>query len=247
MKSRFIAFFTHIALSSAVAILAIFMVFFVWYPSPLADAFGVTQLFIMLLSIDVIIGPILTFIVYQPLKKSLVFDLSVIALLQIIALTYGMSSIFQGRPAFVVFSADRFEVVRFVDINEESRETARAEGNISANPSWLSPQWIAAIPSKNIERRNEILFSSLQGGADLAQLPELYVPLAEVKNKMLSKAKTLHELKTRDNTSDINAKLQDYTDTVKWLPLQTKTKDIIVLIDAQSAEIIKIVDINPYL
>ncbi len=65
----------------------------------------------MILAIDVIIAAYLGLSVYKEGKKTLKFDLSVIILIQIAALCYGVFSIEQGRPAWLVFNVDRFELV----------------------------------------------------------------------------------------------------------------------------------------
>ena len=88
------------------------LVFFVWYPLPLAKAVGVTHIFLMMLTIDVIIGPLLSLLVYKEGKKSLKFDLMVIIIIQLSALCYGIYSIEQGRPAWLVYNVDRIELVR---------------------------------------------------------------------------------------------------------------------------------------
>ncbi len=71
MPKRIKFFLNHISISIFLALVAIVMVFFIWYPSPLATAVGVTHIFLMLLAIDVIIGPVLGFIVYKEGKKHL--------------------------------------------------------------------------------------------------------------------------------------------------------------------------------
>ena len=101
-------FLSHLSISFLIALLVIGVVFIVWYPSPLATAVGVTHIFLMLLAIDVVIGPILGLLVYKEGKKSLKFDLTVIILLQLSALFYGIYSIEQGRPVWIAFNVDRF-------------------------------------------------------------------------------------------------------------------------------------------
>ena len=74
-------FLGHLGLSLSLALIILMWVFFCWYPSPLAKAVGVTHIFLMMLAIDVIVGPVLGFIVYKEGKKTLKFDLSVIILI----------------------------------------------------------------------------------------------------------------------------------------------------------------------
>ena len=52
----------------------------------------------MLLAIDVIVGPLLSLLVYKEGKKTLKMDLSIIVLVQILAMSYGVYVIAQSRP-----------------------------------------------------------------------------------------------------------------------------------------------------
>ncbi len=243
MKNRFYAFLTHLLLSGLVAIITIIMVFFIWYPRPLDEAVGVTEIFFLLLAVDIITGPVMTFVVYQRGKVGLKFDLAVIVILQLAALGYGMSTVFAGRPAFIVFNQDRFDIVRLIDIDAASAKTAELAGNETAKVSWFRPRWIAAVAPLDRQRAEDILFSAVGGGADWPQLPELYVPLEQVKAQMLKKTRPLAELRPLDKQ---NALVDGQDNHIKWLPLRGKSKDMVVLIDSNSAEIIKVVDINPW-
>ena len=78
MSKRIKFFLGHLAISLLIALIAIAIVFFVWYPAPLAQAVGVTSIFLMLLAIDVIVGPLFTLLVYKQGKKTLKSDLTVI-------------------------------------------------------------------------------------------------------------------------------------------------------------------------
>jgi hypothetical protein len=243
MKNRFYAFLTHLLLSGLVAVITIIMVFFIWYPRPLDEATGVTQIFLLLLAVDIVTGPIMTFVVYQRGKPGLKSDLSIIVLLQVAALIYGMSTVFAGRPAFIVFNQDRFDMVRIVEIDAASAKTAELAGNQTAKVSWFCPRWIAAVAPADAKRAEAILFSAISGGADWPQLPELYVPLDQVKQQMLNKAQPLQTLRRLDK-KNVLVNAQD--SHVKWLPLRGKAKDMAVLIDSESAEIIQVVNINPW-
>lgn len=248
LKDRFYAFLIHLGISAVIAAISMIVVFFIWYPAPLQTAVGVTQIFLILLAVDVTIGPLLTFVVFKKGKPSLKFDLAVIALLQMAALGYGMNTVFAGRPAFVVFAADRFEVSRAYELDPASIKTAEKEKNESAKISWLQPKWVGALPSKDHDRRNKIMFDSVQGGNDWPQLPELFVPLSEVKQPILERSKPLEALrKIHGNDADAQEKLAGLNDSeVKWLPLVSNAKNMTVIVDANSAEVLKILDINPW-
>ena len=85
MSKRLKFFLGHLSISMLIALCVVGVVFFIWYPSPLSKAVGVTHIFLMLLVIDVILGPLLGLLVYKEGKKTLKFDLSVIIVIQIAA------------------------------------------------------------------------------------------------------------------------------------------------------------------
>src|SRR5690554_666080 len=165
MRARLHAFAIHFAISALIALAVIGLVFFIWYPAPLHTAVGVTQIFLILLAVDVVLGPLLTLLVYKVGKKTLVMDLTVIALLQLSALGYGLWTVAEGRPAWLVFSVDRFELVRINDIDERKLDEA---ANAFKTPSWFGPQWVAAQNPTNTDARNTLMFEALMGGMDVS-------------------------------------------------------------------------------
>lgn len=242
MSARIKAFLIHSLISISIAFLIIGLVFFIWYPAPLAKAVGVTQIFLMLLVIDVILGPLLTLLVFKHGKKTLLFDLSVIVLLQISALTYGLWAISQGRPAWLVFNVDRFDVVRVNDIDNRSIEKAKEEYKV---PSWFYPKWVAATAPKNIDENNQVTFEAIFTGVDIAQRPNLYLPLETQKKKIKNKTFALNILYEFNDKKEVTHILTGYSNAVGFLPLKAINMDMTVLVDAQG-EVVKIVDLRPW-
>ena len=106
----------HLGISVIVALVSVASMILVWYPPPLFQLLGGFELLLLIVGVDVTLGPLLTFVVFKSGKKGLKFDLSVIAFLQLSALTYGASVVFVARPGYIVFVKDRFEMVRVADI-----------------------------------------------------------------------------------------------------------------------------------
>lgn len=71
MSKRLKFFLSHLLISFLITLFVVELVFFIWYPSPLAIAVGVTHIFLMLLAIDMILGPLLGLLVYKEDKKRL--------------------------------------------------------------------------------------------------------------------------------------------------------------------------------
>ncbi|MGF2637651.1 TfpX/TfpZ family type IV pilin accessory protein [Acinetobacter johnsonii] len=243
MSKRLKFFLGHLSISFLVALLVIGLVFFVWYPSPLATAVGVTHIFLMLLAIDVVIGPILGVLVYKEGKKSLKFDLSVIILLQISALLYGIYSIEQGRPAWLVYYADRFELVRKNDLLLENIDQAKKQFQ---QVSWAKPQFVAIKTITNTQQHQDDIFTEVMGGVSLAQKPERYVDFVQAKSHLQQRAKTLRELNQYNDAQQVDRILSKYPQATGFFPLKANTVDMTVLINKDKGEVIKIVDLRPW-
>lgn len=243
MSKRLKFSLSHLLLSFLIALFVIGLVFFIWYPSPLATAVGVTHIFLMLLVIDVILGPLLGLLVYKEGKKTLKFDLSVIILIQITALCYGVFSIEQGRPVWLVYNVDRFELVRKNELVDTNIQQAKPQFQ---KPSWFKPQYVATEFAKDIQQRNDEMFAEVLGGISIAQRPERYVELTQAKNQIQQRALPLVELQQYNPKADVEKTLAKYPKANAWLPLKANAIDMVVLVNKESASIIKIVDLRPW-
>ncbi|WP_130803660.1 TfpX/TfpZ family type IV pilin accessory protein [Acinetobacter ihumii] len=240
-KQKF--FLGHLGLSLSFALIILVWVFFCWYPSPLAKAVGVTHIFLMMLAIDVIVGPLLGFIVYKEGKKSLKFDLAVIIFIQFAALCYGVYIIGQGRPVWIVYNVDRFELVRNNEIIDQNIQQAKPEYR---HPSWFKPQYVATQLASDIKTRNDDMFVEALGGISLAQKPERYVAFSEVKQQIQQRAQNLNVLNQFNDKQDVEKILKQYPEADGWVPLKASAVDMAVLLNKQKGQVVKIVDLRPW-
>lgn len=243
MQPRLKAFLLHLMISALIALVVMCLVFFIWYPSPLHAAAGVTGIFLMLLAIDVILGPALTLLVFKPGKKTLVLDLVVIACLQLCALFYGVYSVAEGRPAWLVFATDRFELVRNNDIDPRQLDKALPHYR---KPSWLGPQWVVAVTPEDTDHKNEIMFEAVFAGVDLAQRPNLYQPLAQHTGTIRPRILEPALLEQFNTAGRVQQALQAHPAADGWLPLRALGQDMVVLMQQDSIAVIAIVDLRPW-
>ena len=243
MSKRIKFFLSHLSISFLIALFVMGLVFLVWYPAPLAKAVGVTHIFLMMLIIDVIVGPLLGLLVYKKGKKNLKFDLSVIIVIQIAALCYGIYSIEQGRPAWLVYNVERFELVRKNEIIQNGLKQAQPEFQ---QVSWLKPQYVAVEYSKDIKQRNDDLFAEALGGISIAQKPERYVDFTQAKKQIKQRAQKLDLLQQYNHKSKVNKILAKYPQATAFVPLKANAVDMTVLINKEKGEVIKIVDLRPW-
>lgn len=243
MPIRLKMFSLHLGLSAVIAILALLLVFKLWYPAPLHAAVGVTHIFLMLLLVDVALGPLLTLLVYRVGKKTLLFDLAVIAVLQLSALGYGLWAVAEGRPAWLVFNVDRFDLVRVLDIDSRKLDEALAEYRY---PSWLGPRWVAAVQPNDSDARSDLMFEAVLGGSDLPQRADLYRSLGESHEALQARMHALPELQRFNSMEQVQAMTRAWPEADAWLPLMADTP-MVVLLRKESAEVLAVVDLRPWL
>jgi len=182
------AFLTHLSISATVVGIALAIVFYVWYPAPYFQVAGAWNVVRILITVDLIVGPLLTLILYKPGKPGLLFDLCVIALVQISALVYGLTVIFSERPYFVVFAIDRFEVLARKDIDESEITDQRLR-----QKNWNQPIYVVAEMPESFEEQQQLIDDVMQGKPDIERRPEFWSPFAENADQVLAKATPLTE------------------------------------------------------
>lgn len=243
----------HLAVSVAVALMSVGLVYGVWYPTPLSNALEVGPIFIMMLGIDIVLGPLLTLIVYKPLKKTLKFDLTVIACIQLAALLYGLNTVASGRPAYMVFTKDRFDLVL-------AYEVAKIAGD-SKNPTldmqnaWTQPLFgyktlATAIPTDvaSYPLLNLLTGSALGGGPDIPHVLDLHIPYAKALPLLQQKGRPLNTLNSTDALMQARytALQTKYPKESLVLPLKIKYTVYTVIVQPSTGAILGIEPFNMF-
>ena len=173
-KGRLVAAGLHLLASVGVAAIAAVLVFTVWYPAPFHLIAGGTSLFLILVSVDVVLGPALTLVAASPGKSRREFrrDVAVIVALQLAGFCYGAYTIALARPVYESFEVDRFRVVTAADI--EAAELEKAPPGLRALP-WFGPELVAAVVPADPDDRLKSIQLGL-AGIDLSMVPSNWRP-----------------------------------------------------------------------
>ena len=178
MKFRFKALGLHL-LASATALMLIFgALYFGWYRWPGWYLAGVSQVVFVMAGVDVVVGPLFTFIVARASKprRVLARDIAVIVAIQLCALAYGTMSIWSGRPLYYAFSVNVLQVVQAYDISPDESDLARRQ-NAALAPHWYSlPHWIWAPLPQDPGESGRIVASAVVGGDDVTSMPRYFKP-----------------------------------------------------------------------
>ncbi|MEJ1128956.1 TfpX/TfpZ family type IV pilin accessory protein [Variovorax sp. CCNWLW225] len=243
MISKLRASLVHLCGSILLALFAVGLVYLLWYPPPMASALGVSGIFLIVLAVDVIVGPILTFIVYKVGKKTLRLDLTVIIALQLSAFCYGLGTIAIARPAWLVFNVDRFDVAQAHELDTRFAVETRPEFR---QPPWTGPRWVASRRPSDPKRHNQLVMESAIGGPDLPQRPDLYLPLVDEVGSIKNKAHPLNELAQFNHKIEIDTILAKWPEANAWLPMMAKARPMTVLLNKNSGKIVAVVDLRPW-
>jgi len=233
----------HLSASFVMALLGLALVYRLWYPSPLHLAVGVNGVFLLMLAVDVVMGPLLTFVVYKKGKRTLLMDLSIIVALQLAAFAYGLWTIAEARPAWLVFNADRVDLVQAHEVDTRHRQEVKPEFRTAP---WTGPEWVASVNPEDIQKRNDLVLESAMGGPDLPQRIDLYVPLASQRDALRSKALPLEQLTKFNTAEQVTAELKIWPEADAWLPLMARVQPMVVLLRRESGEPVAVVNLHPW-
>lgn len=245
-REKFRAMSLHFLVTLAMAAAAAAMIFFVWYPDPFQALLGGTKLFLLISVCDLVLGPLTSLIVYnsQKTRRALLFDYTIIGVVQLVAFVYGVISIAGSRPAYVAFVFDRFEVVTARQL--EDAELQAAKDPYRTRPFW-GPVLVGTQRPSDTKSQNEVMFASL-AGKDLQMFPRYYIPYEAAKEQIKSKAKPLaalykHHPEARQMVAD--AKLPLPESELRWVPILGKTFWT-VLLDANGGPPLAYLPLDPY-
>jgi hypothetical protein len=196
MKFRLTALGLHLLASSIVLTLIFGALYLGWYRWPgwyLAD---VSQVVLVMVGADVVLGPLLTFVVAGPSKprRALTRDIGMIVAIQLFALAYGTMSIWNGRPLYYAFSENVLQAVQAYDIDPGELTLARQQKAEFA-PNWYSlPRWIWAPLPQDAHERERIVASAIAGGDDVISMPRLFRPWNQGLSALRTQLKKVDEV-----------------------------------------------------
>lgn len=248
--TRLKAFSIHLTISAAIAVSVIALMLLLWYAPPFFSALEGSHVLLILIGVDVTLGPLFTLIIFNPLKsrKALTFDLSAIAILQTAALIYGMSVVYQARPVFVVYSKGSFDLVTANMLSKE--DIAKARYPRYRSLPLTGPVFVYTEMPTDLKERNEVVTGAFTG-KDLPQFPQYYLPYDEHSSTAARAAKPLAELeklnpgRRAEIEKLVRASGRAEAD-IGYLPLRAKYRDQAVLVGKSDGKILAQMDVQPW-
>lgn len=236
-------FLSHLLISLLVAGVSLFLIFKIWYPAPLHVALGVGGLTIMMLAIDVVLGPLLTLVLAKEGKKGLKMDLIVIGIVQLSALLYGLYTVDKGRPVAIAFDINRFELVqKHMIIGDDKKALLKQyiESQGRAIPV------VAVRPAKDESELAKRMENELELGIMASADPELYETLDKNFEVIVQSSKPIADLLKFNDKSLAENIMTQYPQADRFLPLFSSAETKTVLIDTKNKAFVAVVEANPW-
>lgn len=242
--SRWQASGLHLAISVGVAALVVAAMLLLWFPAPYFEAMGGSGLLYLIVGIDVVLGPLITLIIFDTKKKSLKLDLACVVFVQVVALAYGVSTMFLARPVYTVFNRDRFDVVVSADI--DAAEHAKVTNPLFKFVPITGPKFAALVSPNDKRELERVIFS----GTDLRAMTQHYVAydlqasLAGAESKTVSKLKSVNPASAVEVERFLSTKGIE-EGKVGYLPVYTRNKDMTMIVMRDTGAIVGMVPVAP--
>lgn len=161
----------HGLVTALVAALSAVLVFYYWYPSGLAAHMGGSNLYLLVVAVELSLGPLISLVIFNPGKsfRHLRRDYCIVALIQFSALAYGLHSTFVSRPVYQVFVIDQLLMISAIELDEE--DVSEASSDFDHLP-WRVKRVCVEQPA-DPEEKSDLIFSAL-AGKDVEFFPKYY-------------------------------------------------------------------------
>lgn len=239
--SRWKASGIHLLISFLViGLIAAYIIHF-WYPLALMSMAKADRLLLLIGGIDLVVGPLLTLIVYKTNKPSLKFDLSVIALFQLAFLCYGLNTIYQSRPVFLIAVRDQIEMVFANEIDKKN--LAKALLPEAKSLGFTKPKLMAAFQPSDPQLRDKIMWDAIAGGNDIQALPQYYASFDKIKVELLSNARKINQSNetTKENAAYLLQAANAHhkkPEEIRYVIIRSRRGLAAMLLDAKTGDVI---------
>jgi hypothetical protein len=248
-RERIVAATIHFFVTLLVAAMAASLIFFVWFPGALATMVGGARLFFLVVTTDLVLGPLISLVIYSSAKSrgKLIFDYIVIGVLQLAAVVYGLSIVAQSRPVFVAFDGDRLEIVTAIEIDAADLKAGTQSRYRSL--SWTGYRLVSVQRPTDPKEQQAILFQSI-AGKEAYLMPKYYGEYDAARPQILSRLRPLDTLLKGSGAAEpalrksIRQTGRD-EQSIKWLLLHHRFGFAIALLDAATGAPVKFIAIDP--
>ncbi len=235
--TRYLASFYHLLISLAIFVFLAYLVLFVWYPDFFYDIDGGWEGMRIIIAVDLVIGPLLTLIVFKAGKPGLKFDLTAIGLFQAMCLAAGTYIVYSERPLALVYY-DGY----FYSANNETYE----RNGLQPPEGLKHPAFVYAQLPEDPIARADLLASYYRNETPAWSIREHYVALAPHMDEVMESSIPLEVVRQQDEEGELDrwiAEVGGSAEDYNYYPLRSRFLDGFMVIRKSNREFMKPLDI----
>ena len=247
--SRPRAFALHLALSLLAFSTLVLAMLLWWFPGELFFLDGGWQGLKLVAMVDLVLGPLLTLLLYKPGKPKLALDLSMIALIQVAALGYGFVTTHEQRTVALVYADGVFntlsaqaEAQAAAELREREREPRAVATLVSGSPraGADAPVPLLKTPTPGREEFGKYLEELFNGYPEMHERSDKFVVLDANDESLSTKALKLEDLENATEREAVRAALgtAERAGTIELHRFKARYASGIALYDPTSARIV---------
>lgn len=212
--SRFSAFAIHLGISFLIFLVLAYLIVFDWYPGYFFQYDGGWRGMQIIVAVDLVLGPLLTLVVFKAGKPGLRMDLSLICLFQAACLIAGTYIVYSERPLAVVYLDSRFEVITADDLafldKSERPDFDQFPGDY--------PKWVRVDVPTDLEEASQFRRSYFSSDRNTATAVHWYAPFDPLQQRFVDQPRSLETILRRPGAQDAldqwvethGGKIEDY-------------------------------------
>jgi len=241
--TRLKAFWIHIAISLSIFTCLLYLIVFHWYPSPFFSTDGGWQGLRLIAAVDIVLGPVLTLVIYNPKKaqNKRRMDLSIIGVIQMAALMSGSWVVYSEHPVAKVIVDGIVIPVSAKGLASSGMKLDELEKFGSSNTMTI----YSDLPD-DLDSMQKIRIKSIQQNQPLALNTNLYkkIDAAIIKKLPLFSIDMEKYLSGKDKEMMVYRKFLAQQDKPAsdflFLPIHSRYNYTIAVLDKKTAEFIDV-------
>jgi hypothetical protein len=180
----------HVALSLVVFLVALYLILVEWYPGFHFTVDGGWQGVRIMAAVDLILGPTLTLIIFNPFKsrRAIGFDLACIGIAQLAALVWGFYAIHSQYPVAVSYVDGKFRSLTVEPLRIEKYDPAQLSGFSDHHPPLVYVR-----PAANDDEETRKQMQEFVGGLAEHEDPFFFEPFAKHWTDVRAKGRSLEK------------------------------------------------------
>jgi len=244
--TRWKASLIHFGLSAVIYVALLYLIVFLWYPQPYFAADGGWDGVRLITGVDLILGPLLTLIVFKSGKPGLRRDPTLIGILQVVALVWGTWLVYDQRIAMVTYADGTFYTLN----SEQVLDAGGQAPAVAVQSSSTPPYAFVRLPADARERQ-ELRLKTLFSAKAMHQLGERYEPLGQSNLPEVLKSGVeigKYAAASEQNRDYLERFLARHDGTIQdyaFLPLRCRYQELLLALRRTDGSVVDTLDINP--